>query len=154
MLANIIMATLRPSHHHDQGTNCREKTLTRSKNESKKKLESSAVEKMQKTHVQLAGLGITGSAIWRFLQSKHGFSAFSHIFSAADDSSFSHFHFLTSSIFSSRQFVPFVPFDRDHDLNDKKHPFHGCRSRGMTSGFTFPSYKLTNTGSKISTSCG
>ena len=37
-----------------KGTNCREKTLTRSKNEStsKKKLESSAVEKMQKTHVQ------------------------------------------------------------------------------------------------------
>ena len=92
--------------------------------------------------LKLAGLGITGSVIWRFLQSKHGFSAFSHIFSAADDSSFSHFHFLTSSIFSSRQFVPFVPFDRDHDLNDKKHPFNGCRSRGMTSGFTFPSYKL------------
>ena len=38
--------------------------------------------------LKLAGLGITGSVIWRFLDSKHGFSAFSHIFSAADDSSF------------------------------------------------------------------
>ena len=63
--------------------------------------------------LKLAGLGITGSVIWRFLQSKHGFSAFSHIFSAADDSSFFLLSFFDLVNVFSRQFVPFNP---DHEV--------------------------------------